>query len=89
MVFDKNLISEGDLTVLGKLAAGDITAIGTISNGHLEINGFNDSMAYPSATITTCGGPLHLQHDGANNLETMASKVSLTLCSPWFPDYSL
>ncbi|QQS44667.1 hypothetical protein IPM65_03660 [Candidatus Roizmanbacteria bacterium] len=77
VIFDKKLIAEDDVTILGKLNTSDIGVTGTISSGLLTINGFNDEMATPSATISTLGGVLSLQHDGMNGIEFIAGKVAI------------
>ncbi len=77
VIFDKKLISEDDLTILGNLSTTDLSVTGSISSGLLTINGFNDEMATPSATISTLTGILELQHDGMNGIEFVAGKVGI------------
>ncbi|MFA9288775.1 MAG: beta strand repeat-containing protein, partial [Weeksellaceae bacterium] len=75
--FSEDTIFDEDLTVLGDARFNDISLTGAISNGLLTINGFDDSTATPSATISTLNGSLKLQHLGLGEVDIMAGKVRI------------
>ncbi|MBP9691149.1 hypothetical protein KBD81_03660, partial [Candidatus Woesebacteria bacterium] len=62
------------LTVTGDTNVNNLAVTGEISSGLLTINGFDDSLATPAATISTLGGSLKLQHLGLGEIEFMAGK---------------
>ncbi|PIZ62293.1 hypothetical protein COY16_04715 [Candidatus Roizmanbacteria bacterium CG_4_10_14_0_2_um_filter_39_13] len=70
--FDKKLIAEDDLTVLGKTNLGDLAVTGDIMSGMLVI-GSTDS------SINTVVGPLRLQSGiGAGDIEAFGGKILMT-----------
>ncbi len=65
------------LTITGDTNVNNLAVTGELSNGLLTINGFDDSLATPSATISTLGGSLKLQHLGLGEIEFMAGKSKI------------
>jgi hypothetical protein len=64
-----------DLTVTHSAAFNDMAVTGQITSGILAINGFDDTLATPSATISTLGGPLKLQHLSIGDIDFMGGKT--------------
>lgn len=71
----ENKLDLSDLTVTGKTNLYDLGVSGTFTSGLLTINGFDDSSATTSATISTLAGPLRLQANAMNDLDIMNGKV--------------
>ena len=65
------------LTVAGDTNVNNLAVTGEISSGLLTINGFDDTLATPAATISTLGGSLKLQHLGLGEIEFMAGKSKI------------
>ncbi|QQS44624.1 tail fiber domain-containing protein [Candidatus Roizmanbacteria bacterium] len=65
------------LTVSGDTNVNNLAVTGEISSGLLIINGFDDSLATPAATISTLGGSLKIQHLGLGEIEFMAGKSKI------------
>ena len=65
------------LSVTGETNLYDLGISGTINAGLLTINGFDDSLSQPAATINTIGGPLKIQSLGLESVDFMDGKVSI------------
>ena len=77
IIFDKKLIAEGDMTVLGSTNVNDLSVTGRITTGLLVVNGYDDSLATPSATISTLSEPLRLQHLASAPVQIMGGRVNI------------
>ncbi len=65
------------LSVTGETNLYDLGISGSINAGLLTINGFDDSLSQPAATINTIGGPLKIQSLGLESVDFMDGKVSI------------
>ncbi len=68
IIFDRKVVAEGNLSVLGETNLGDVGVTGNITNNMLVINGFDESLATPGASLNTLAGALNIQSSGLNSI---------------------
>jgi hypothetical protein len=73
--FTSQIATFSALTVTSGANINNLAVTGNITNGLLTINGFDDSLATPSATLSTLSGPLKIQHQALGEIDFMGGKA--------------
>lgn len=95
VVIEKNLVEEGDLTVLGDTNLADLSVTGTMTSGLLTINGLSCTPAAGNpydvlgggdageevcgATISTLAGPIRIQHEGLADVTFIKDMIRMDI----------
>jgi hypothetical protein len=77
IIFEKNIVSENNLTVLAETNLNNVGVTGVISNNLLLINGFDESLATPGASISTVTGALNIQKNSLNEIKFMGESFKM------------
>jgi hypothetical protein len=67
----------GELNVLGRTVLSDTSVTGKFTTGLLTVNGLDDSVATPAATLNTLSGPLMIQSTGLQGIDLLNGKITI------------